>query len=358
MQYNIPVDFVLNLLSGDDTIERMKLNSLFSIDSLLIRNKLLHVGAQENGDAVFRMPDRLAFKLLGIEHDTRDSAYTSHLFELQSPKHDLSSVVLPPQLRMEIEAAIASTSPEMRKRLETWGISTVTATRPSGSLTMIYSGAPGTGKTFTARAVAGELNRELMIVDAERILSKWHGDTEHNLQRVFEAYTQMADSCHTAPLMLLNECDQLLGRRDLITDSNSSQTEYRMLNILLEHLEQFQGVLIATTNRIEALDEALSRRFDIKLIFPMPDAELRLVLWGTHSPSSVPLSSDVNLQHIASKYCFSGGQISICAAASIRNAVHRGDHVTMNDLVHACEAESNSNFEHHGFREHPIGFRR
>jgi SpoVK/Ycf46/Vps4 family AAA+-type ATPase len=226
---------------------------------------------------------------------------------------------------------------------------------------ILLFGEPGLGKSLTAMAYAASLGRLVLRTDAEKILSKWHGESEHNLVALFESYKRIADESSLPPVLLLEECDQLLARRGSGGDTSTDISEHRMQSLLLIQIERFEGILIATSNMVDsgAIDEAYSRRFQIKIRFPFPDAETRHALWEAHIPPMIPRSSDIDLRSLAHRYVFTGGQISIACHNSIRAVAIRGDFLKQDDLVCSCEAERSGSFEHHSHRRsETIGFLR
>jgi SpoVK/Ycf46/Vps4 family AAA+-type ATPase len=210
---------------------------------------------------------------------------------------------------------------------------------------MLLSGPPGTGKTFTAEGIAGTLGREIIEVDATDYLTKWYGMTEQNLSELFFAYRDICEQDEKAPVLIIHEADQIFGQRQSCGSQASDITEHRLQSLLLAHLERLSGILIGTTNHVSSIDDAYSRRFDVKLEFPLPNAEQRLALWEAHIPATVPLASDVNLVEMANKYALSGGQIAIVASNAITSAVLRGDHLTQADILRASQVELKGSFD-------------
>ena len=146
-------------------------------------------------------------------------------------------------------------------------------------------------------------------------------------------------------MLLLNEADQFLHKR--INATRSTDHMYnQMQNIFLEQLEKFEGMLIATTNLIENLDSAFSRRFQHKIEFRRPGTAERFKLWRIHIPETTPLSDDVNLQHLAEHYDLSGGQIAVVIQNAAVRAVRTGNkEVSMADFITACNEEMRGNFD-------------
>ena len=216
--------------------------------------------------------------------------------------------------------------------------------RRNHPVTMLFYGAPGTGKTLTANAVAYTLKKELLTFDCSKILDLYVGESEKNVRKIFDNYREISKGMKNPPVLLLNEADQFLHRR--INATRSVDNMYnQMQNIFLEQLERFEGILIATTNLIENLDSAFSRRFHHKIEFRRPETGERFKLWQVHIPEKAPLSDDVDLQDLAIHYNLSGGQIALVVKNAAVRAARRGDKIMMEDFIFACEDELAGNFD-------------
>jgi SpoVK/Ycf46/Vps4 family AAA+-type ATPase len=151
-----------------------------------------------------------------------------------------------------------------------------------GGLTVLLSGPPGTGKTEMVKQIARQNQLPLVQVEMSAVKGKFVGESESNIRSVFEQYTKLKTSEKETPILLLNEADALLGKRnpDLGTSSQPvMQMLNTMQNILLQEMEDFDGILIATTNNKQAFDPAFSRRFLHKIMVGLPDAQTREILW-------------------------------------------------------------------------------
>jgi SpoVK/Ycf46/Vps4 family AAA+-type ATPase len=212
---------------------------------------------------------------------------------------------------------------------------------------MLFYGAPGTGKTFAAGAIAQALGKKLLITDISRIQSKWVGDSEKNVRRVFSIFERIVHRVTNPPVLLLNEADQFLMNRSRSASSSVDKMMNSMQNLFLEAFENLNGILIATTNLRENLDEAFSRRFHLKLDFPMPDINEREKLWQLHLPNSIPGSDKIRIEELANEFGISGGQIKIivrnaCAEAASRKGAFQI--LMQRDLRKYCKLETISNF--------------
>ena len=175
-------------------------------------------------------------------------------------------------------------------------------------LAALFSGPPGTGKTMVAGIMARELDMELFRIDLSRVVSKWIGETEKNLGRVFD------EAALSHAIILFDEADSLFAKR---TDVKSSVDRYANLevNYLLQRMEAYEGVSILTTNFEDTLDEAFKRRLNFRIEFPFPEEEDRERLWPIMLPREMKRTDDIDWPHLAKRFELSGG--------NIRNAVLR-----------------------------------
>ncbi len=199
-------------------------------------------------------------------------------------------------------------------------------------LTALFSGPPGTGKTMLAGLVARELGLDLYRVDLSRILSKYIGETEQRLGRLFE------EGKRGGVALLFDEADSLFARR---TEVRSSVDRYANLevNFLLQKMEEYSGVVILTTNFADSIDEAFKRRIRFHAQFPLPGAHEREQLWLAMLPAQTPLEDDVPFELLAEAYEFSGGEIkNAVLRAAFYAAVAQGP-ITFELLDRAAQAE-------------------
>ncbi|MEY4573371.1 MAG: hypothetical protein RLZ10_2655 [Bacteroidota bacterium] len=172
-------------------------------------------------------------------------------------------------------------------------------------LTILFHGEPGTGKTESVLQLARETGREIMKIDASMTKSMWFGESEKFMKRIFTNYEELRQNSPVTPILFFNEADAILNKRKTDMSSNVAQTENALQNILLEGLENFKGIFIATTNLIQNLDNAFDRRFIYKMKFSIPSIETSTKIWQKAFPN---LTND-ECQKFASQFHFSGGQI-------------------------------------------------
>ena len=221
--------------------------------------------------------------------------------------------------------------------LDSWGYRRKIA-RGAG-MAALFSGPPGTGKTMVAGLIARELDVELYQVDLSKVVSKWVGETEKNLSRVFDA----AEEGHG--LLLFDEADALFGQRS--TDIKGSNDRYANLevNYLLQRIEAFGGIAILTTNLETAIDSALKRRLAAHVVFDLPDDDERALLWQRQTTTgSAPLDGRIDFERLAQDFPkMSGANIRNAAiAGAFLAAGEKAPKITQDHLYRAARAEYRS----------------
>jgi hypothetical protein len=221
--------------------------------------------------------------------------------------------------------------------LETWGYRGKIA-RGVG-VPALFSGPPGTGKTMVAGLIARELDLELYQVDLSKVVSKWVGETEKNLGRVFDA----AEEGHG--LLLFDEADALFGQRT--NDMRGANDRYANLevNYLLQRVEAFNGITILTTNLETAIDTALKRRLAAHIVFAAPEEDERARLWHRQTTTGAsPLADDVDCEELSRLFPkMSGANIRNAAiSAAFLAAADDATAISQSHLVRAARAEYRS----------------
>ena len=208
----------------------------------------------------------------------------------------------------------------------------------------LFYGAPGTGKTETVYQLARQTGRSIMSVNVPDIKSKWVGESEKNIKEVFDRYRLSVQRSELAPILLFNEADGILGIRQEGAQRAVDKMENSIQNIILQEMENLDGILIATTNLTQNLDPAFERRFLYKICFEKPDASVREKIWHTMLPSL----SESECTALASAYDLSGGQMENVARKFSINAILYGSEKSPMDILHAyCNAERLENQTHH-----------
>ena len=169
----------------------------------------------------------------------------------------------------------------------------------------LFYGAQGTGKTETVLQLAKATGRDVMQVSMSQIRSKWVGESQKNIQEVFASYKERVRASKLCPILLFNEADAIIGNRMEVTTSSVDKMENCIQNVILQEMENLEGIMIATTNLERSLDAAFERRFLYKIKFEKPSLQVRTQIWQ----SMMPDVDEATLSSIASQYEFSGGQI-------------------------------------------------
>jgi AAA+ superfamily predicted ATPase len=206
---------------------------------------------------------------------------------------------------------------------------------PKGIASLLY-GLPGTGKTETVYQLAKETNREIVKVDISQSKSMWFGESEKKIKQIFTDYKEYAKDCERTPILLFNEADAVLSKRKDIGLTNTGQTENTMQNIILEELENFEGIFFATTNLVNNLDSAFERRFLFKIEFRKPVVSVKARIWESRLSNMIP--DDYEL--LAKSFDFSGGQIENIVRKSEMHEVMNGVSVNIQDIIGFCNAEN------------------
>lgn len=244
----------------------------------------------------------------------------------------LADIVLPPDIGDSLTEFL-SRMRFQRRVFEEWGMNRVATT--GRGLTALFEGRPGTGKTMVAGALARELGLDLYRVDLSRIMSKWVGETERNLATVFAT----AEESHA--IILFDEADSLFTKRTEVKSANDRFANLEV-NYLLARLDSFVGVAILTTNFGTAIDAAFKRRLAFRIIFPVPDEELREQLWRAHLPSELPLAGDLDLGELARRYELTGGSVRNCVLRAAFLAAAEDAPLTQDHLLRAIRLEYRS----------------
>jgi len=204
------------------------------------------------------------------------------------------------------------------------------------AFTCIFYGGPGTGKTETVYQLARTTQRDILIVDVPQIKDKWLGESEKNVKSIFDQYRALSKKSKLTPILLFNEADSIFSKRLTNVERSVDQMCNTMQNIILQEMENLDGILIATTNLTDNLDKAFERRFLYKIKFERPSAEARGHIWQAMMPS---LNAD-QATTLAEKYDFSGGQIeNVARKYEINNILYGESLDTLNSLNSICENE-------------------
>ena len=243
----------------------------------------------------------------------RAGAAVGTLAQTVTPRAGWADLVLPEQQLEQLRALVSAVRHRTRV-LHDWGFAERTA-RGLGS-TALFAGASGTGKTLAAEVIARELDLDLVIVDLSQVVSKYIGETEKHLRRVFDAAED--GGC----VLLFDEADTLFGKRSEVRDSHDRYANLEV-GYLLQRMESFRGLAILATNARDALDPAFTRRLRTIVTFPYPDPDLRQKLWEKAFPPATPVA-DLDTRQLAGVDVPGGGIASIALTAAYLAAETEG----------------------------------
>jgi AAA+ superfamily predicted ATPase len=245
------------------------------------------------------------------------------------PRYTWDDVILPPDRMVQLRE-LCDRAENIHLVRDVWGFGRKSAR--TASISALFAGESGTGKTLSAEVIASHLGLVLYKIDLSAVVSKYIGETEKNLAVIFEE-AQAANA-----ILFFDEADALFGKRSEVKDARD-----RYANIetayLLQRIEDYEGIAILATNLRQNMDEAFTRRLDVVVDFPFPDPEYRRRIWEVHFPPQVPLAADVDLTLLAERYNLAGGNIRNAALTSAYIAAADGKVITMKHIQHAVRRE-------------------
>jgi ATPase family associated with various cellular activities (AAA) len=259
-------------------------------------------------------------------------ASSSRLGELAArlpPGFHWDDLVVPERQR-ELLQSISAYLRHRDRVLSDWGYEKAVA-RTQG-LKVLFAGESGTGKTMAAQVLAAELGLEIFRVDLATIVSKYIGETEKNLDRIFGA----AEGSNA--ILFFDEADALFGKRSEVSDSHDRYANIEVA-YLLQKMEGYAGAVILATNFRRNIDDAFVRRLDFVIDFPFPEAEDRRRIWELLLPEEAPLGEDIDLDFLAVQFKLSGGGIRNCSLSAAFQAADDGGVIEMRHLVRAVAQE-------------------
>lgn len=205
----------------------------------------------------------------------------------------------------------------------------------NSGISLLFHGIPGSGKTALAYQLSKNSGRDIYSVDISSVRGKYVGESEKNASKIFEEYEKACALSEIKPILLMNEADAIIGTRGSVNGS-ADQANNTMQNIFLEKMENFDGILIATTNLIDNLDDAFDRRFLHKIKFDKPNAKTRRLIWKQNIPSL-----DKKTLSVLESYCLSGGDIvKLVKQFLVKQSINKK--VGFDELLIIVKNESNS----------------
>jgi hypothetical protein len=280
------------------------------------------------GDLTLRPPGERRLDSASLLAAARvvDSATIGPLAQKMALPYTRHDLIVPPKVEAELDLALAWVRHRHRV-LHEWGF--VGRVSMGHGLTALFSGPSGTGKTMAAQVLARELGLELYRVDFSQLMSKFIGETEKNISLVYSA---------RVGVLFFDEAEVILGRRH---ETKDARDRYANVEIayLLQRMEEYDGVTVLATNRMQDIDEAFIRRIHVVADFPMPSEADRKRIWEGMLPSAAERDPDLDLGALAREFDISGGQIKNAALAAAYLAAAANRPIHMDHLRRAATRE-------------------
>lgn len=245
------------------------------------------------------------------------------------PRRDWHDLVLPEDADTQLRE-ICAQYVYRQQVLDGWGFGQKLSY--GKGINVLFAGPSGTGKTMAAEIVANELGLDLYKIDLAGVVSKYIGETEKNLDRIFSA------AKHANAVLFFDEADALFGKRTDVSDAHDRYANIEV-SYLLQKMEQYDGLAILATNLRDNMDEAFIRRLAFSVYFPFPDEMQRLRIWQSIWPANAPLADEVDLEFIAREIKVSGGSIKNIALSAAYLAAAQSSPIVMHHLIHAANRE-------------------
>ena len=245
------------------------------------------------------------------------------------PRHTWADLVLPD----DQSAQLYEMCDQIRYRhvvLDEWGFDRKLSM--GKGLNALFAGPSGTGKTMAAEVIVGDLGLDLYKIDLSTVVSKYIGETEKNLERIFRA------ARNSNAILFFDEADALFGKRSEVRDAHDRYANVE-ISYLLQKMEEYDGLVILTSNLNKNMDEAFVRRMHFTVEFPYPEEADRLRLWQTLFPAEAPRALDVDLDLLASRYRLTGGNIRNVILGAAFLAARDGGVIGMDHLLWATRRE-------------------
>ncbi len=299
----------------------------------LVKNGLIHI-TQIQPTVVFELADSVLDLIESIQPRKRREMGNSDLFTFFLPeKIKVKKLIyesgVDDQIHMLENLLQEDKYQEFRQRMD--------KARLPGGLTMILFGAPGTGKTESVLQLAKATGRAILQINIDAIKSPYLGENEKLTKQIFKDYYRISKKSKRTPILLFNEADALFSTRSAISNTNpvATQINNAVQNILLDEMERFNGILVATTNFLVNFDAAFERRFLFKLSFGEPSIRTLAEIWKI----KIPVLNEDQCRNLASHYSLSGGQIDNIVRKMELNEVLFGKPFSMEELEKFCREE-------------------
>lgn len=310
-----------------DEVERDALADKFAFTAGKIRGALSearHLAMLRDGDA-FEITSDDIYRACRSQSGQRLAGLAKKI----TPLYTWGDIVLPGN-RLEYLREVCAHVKHRQRVFGEWGFDRKIAL--GKGLGILFVGPSGTGKTMAAEIVAGELGLDLYKIDLSSVVSKYIGETEKNLSRIFEEAEQ------SNAVLFFDEADAIFGKRSEVKDAHDRYANIET-NYLLQRMEEYEGIVILASNFQKNIDDAFTRRIRLVIDFPFPDDAYRYHIWKKVFPQDTPLHADIDFDFLARKLKLSGGNIRNIALNAAFLAAGNGGHVRMKHIITATQRE-------------------
>ena len=245
------------------------------------------------------------------------------------PKYRWKDIILPPDLYEQLQEIYGCVQHYYRVYSD-WGFENKLSL--GKGLHVLFSGPSGTGKTMAAEILAHELQLDLYKIDLSQVVSKYIGETEKNLDRIFKE-GQTSNS-----ILFFDEADAIFGKRSEVKDAHDRYANIEIA-YLLQKMDEYEGMVILATNLRKNIDDAFTRRMHFTLEFPVPEESDRNRIWNSIFPPEAPLDNDVDFAFVARQFRITGGNIKNIALGAAFLAAQNGNIINMNNIIRATKRE-------------------
>jgi AAA+ superfamily predicted ATPase len=321
----------LFIMAGTDIYKRMLVSKYFSPDHFFAKENVLSLEPMRDGEP--RMSGKIILQQDYVDLFTT-GATLKHTFGPDFPakyistKMDWSDLILNPKTEQQVQD-IKTWLDHNEPFMKEWGMDK----KVKPGFRALFYGPPGTGKTLTATLLGKQFNKEVFRIDLSQVVSKYIGETEKNLEKVFNKAE------HKNWILFFDEADALFGKRSNVSNAHDKYANQEV-SYLLQRVEDFPGLIILASNFKSNIDNAFIRRFNVIVPFFTPTAAERLQLWKSSVPPKAQLADDVDLSCIANKYELTGSSIiSIIHYASLQTIARKSNVIVYSDLLEGIQRE-------------------
>jgi len=306
------------------------------------KSKLIQAELIEIRESFFRGETEIRLTDKALRMMTADNPRISVCLQDKTPSDLIlakdivkKELLFAPQEKEKLESLIRILMPTEHVKL----VSRLSRSGMKTGVAILLSGPPGTGKTESVLQIARRTGRDVYQVTISETKSKWFGESERLIKSVFDRYRKIAKEMKTSPILFFNEADGIFSSRKKIGESDVDQTENAIQNIILQEMEDFSGILIATTNMIQNFDKAFERRFLYKIHLEKPTTEIRSLIWKNR----IPIISKGKALELARKFDLTGGQIDNVVRKYSIERIQNGKPPTHKQIETWCLEESPNN---------------